>query len=131
MKYLRTFEQYSPVGVDKVNEEFFWKGKEGKSAKKFYADNADLMKQLKEAEKEGGDKLKEIQDQLMGIVKDDWEEIGQGLSGEEKGLLRKDLETEILNVDAGEDDRSTLQKIASGASAGKTKGSGYGGTKNN
>ena len=145
MKHLKTFEQHSvdlsqveetnienieetnvdavdqtddiDNNVEQTNEEFFG-GKEKKAAKKFYQKHADKMKALKAAEKEGGDKLAAIQDELWDLVKAEWKELGQGLNGEQKNLLRKDLEMEIKNVDA-HDKRSTIQKLGSGMASGR------------
>ncbi|CAG7580552.1 MAG: hypothetical protein SLAVMIC_00472 [uncultured marine phage] len=131
MKHLKTFEQHSFVeidetidqvnldenGVEQTNEEFFG-GKEKKAAKKFYQKHADKMKALKAAESEGGEKLQAIQDELWDLVKTEWKELGSGLNGEQKNLLRKDLETEIKNVDA-KDSRSTIQKLGSGMASGR------------
>lgn len=100
------------VRPEKINELFNNKIK--KAEKGFWDKYKAELKVLKNAEKEGGDKLKEIQKDLKTKLKADWSELGKGLKGDQKNVLRKDIEDVIFNVNA-DDRRSLLNKITSGS----------------
>ena len=121
LKTVKSKKTGNDIVVYQIEEGLFGDSAELKAAKKEFMDkHAAEFKKLKEEEKEAGEGLKKIQDELMAKLKAEYPAYSAKMKkGEDKAAFRKDLETEITNVKAG-DKRSALQKLAAGSSAGRT-----------
>ena len=121
LKYLKTFESFSPVLIneEELIGDLFKKGPISKAVNKFKEDNKEAFLKLKDAEKIGGKDLKSIQDILNKKLID-------FKRGEMRKLLpdQSDFNTagreigDIINNINANDKRSTFQKVGSGASSG-------------
>lgn len=121
LRYLKTFESFSPevINEEELIGDLFKKGPISKAVSKFKEDYKENFIELKEAEKEGGERLKKIQDILN-------KKLIEFKRGEMRKLLtdQSDFNTagrelsDIINNIKSVDKRSTLQKLGSGSSGG-------------
>ncbi len=121
LKYLKTFESFSPgaINEEELIGDLFKKGPISKVVNKFKEENKESFDELKEAEKAKGDKLKKIQDILN-------RKLLEFKRGEMKRLLpdQSDFNTagrelsDLINNVKANDKRGALQKVISGASGG-------------
>lgn len=117
MKHLKTFESFSQVNEEEIFGKLFG-DKIEKEVTNFINSNKDDFDELKAAEKEKGERLKKIQTQLLKKLQDHKPKLKNALKDvSDVNTAVRELTDKIKNIDP-EDTRTTIQKLASGASGG-------------
>lgn len=135
-KHLKSFESFSQDlltneevsisgAIEKIKKlKELFTGPISKAISQFESENSDLMKKLKEAEKEGGEKLKKAQKELSEKLPEYKKKLKSNMGKEgsidndnDINLVIQNLKDVIYNIKS-EDTRSFMQKVGAGTSGG-------------